>query len=102
MKTRSLRPAEVDPTPFPKCLTWPMPAAGVSVDEWQAGRCAGCGVVARLLLDHDHGTGLVRGYLCSRCNRMTEAPTPRWTRWREGWNPATLLGVVERYHGWGA
>ena len=36
--------------------------------EWQAGRCAICGDHCRLVEDHDHTTGMTRGYLCSSCN----------------------------------
>ncbi|WP_436960832.1 endonuclease domain-containing protein [Streptomyces sp. SudanB182_2057] len=36
---------------------------------WQADRCAVCGRTGhRLVLDHDHATGLVRGWLCVSCN----------------------------------
>jgi Recombination endonuclease VII len=34
----------------------------------QQGRCAVCGVQARLVADHDHMTGLLRGLLCQPCN----------------------------------
>lgn len=37
--------------------------------EKQGHSCAICGELAeRLVLDHDHSTGQVRGYLCNRCN----------------------------------
>lgn len=94
---------ELDHAPYPKCMTWPLPVPGMGVEEWQAGRCAGCGLAGlRLLLDHDHVTGLTRGYLCSRCNHLTETDRPRWVRWRAGWNPATLLGIRDEYVGWGS
>lgn len=35
---------------------------------WHAGRCAVCGSGPSLVLDHDHGTGYVRGLLCVACN----------------------------------
>ena len=34
------------------------------------GNCACCGEpCARPHLDHDHGTGVIRGFICPRCNR---------------------------------
>jgi hypothetical protein len=52
---------------------------GISADEAdailaaQGGGCAICGRVperlASLHLDHDHGTGAIRGFLCIDCNQ---------------------------------
>lgn len=37
--------------------------------ESKSGDCEICGThQANLVLDHDHGTGLVRGWLCNNCN----------------------------------
>jgi len=54
---------------------------GLTIEDYrrmsteQEGRCAICRTdvpgqnAARLILDHDHKTGVVRGLLCSSCNR---------------------------------
>lgn len=36
--------------------------------ELQDERCGICGYRGRLVVDHDHGSGMVRGLLCSGCN----------------------------------
>jgi hypothetical protein len=50
---------------------------GISSEEWQTfydlqlGRCAICQVPlseVRVMVDHQHGTGRVRGLLCNYCN----------------------------------
>jgi len=84
--------------------TWPAPTVGVDMQSWQDGRCAGCGVRPdilrrqRLVLDHDHGTGLTRGHLCVRCNRMEScSDAPQWVEWRAGRNPGQVYGWGEPY-----
>jgi len=91
----------------PACWGWDLPGAelvaqlGRSSDllhAWQQGRCAACGMDAGYLVeDHDHDTGLVRGYLCRRCNiREGLGGGPIMAGYR-GRHPARMLGVVEQY-----
>lgn len=93
----------------PACWEWPISdgvraAAAAATDftgdsvlaEWQAGRCAVCADTLEVL-DHDHQTGSIRGWLCRSCNNR------EW-RWRTGVfqeyrerSPAVILGIVARY-----
>ena len=47
---------------------------GITIDDFdkrvvtQDGRCAICGAIADLVIDHDHKTGDIRGLLCLPCN----------------------------------
>lgn len=48
----------------------------------RGGMCDICGKDAKLCVDHDHKTGVVRGLLCIDCNtalEVLERPT-EWTR----------------------
>jgi hypothetical protein len=63
--------------------------------EWQDERCAICGAESQLYLDHDHDTGLVRGWLCHVCNTREEYGG-RWERYRNR-APAQILGLEIRY-----
>nr|WP_237555416.1 endonuclease domain-containing protein [Streptomyces sp. SID4948] len=73
---------------------------------WQQDRCAICATPGRrggqqgtLVLDHDHETGLSRGYLCHRCNKRESHSTPvdgRYPNYRR-LPPAVLLGLSFRY-----
>lgn len=64
---------------------------------WQDDRCAICGARGRLVVDHDHDIGLVRGLLCSGCN-TTEGMSfrPIFVRYREH-HPAMTLNIRETY-----
>lgn len=107
----------------PACHSWPVTAddrravvdlpklPGNELDEasaahgllhdWQQGRCAVCGGRGGrsedLVLDHDHTTALVRGWLCRSCN-VAEPRSDRgdFVKYRDR-PPAVLLGVAARY-----
>ena len=50
--------------------------------------CGGSATIAgRMVMDHDHATGLNRGWLCRSCNSVEpHAETPWWVAWRAGQN----------------
>jgi hypothetical protein len=106
----------------PACWSWPVAAdlaeqtetahaaywhrldaddrAELLVAEWQADRCAICERRGRLVTDHDHATGLVRGLLCHSCNvreGCDRTGSPLLARYRER-HPAAILGVRARYY----
>lgn len=71
------------------------------LDRWHAGRCAICGRPAggELVDDHDHQTGLVRGYLCRSCNTregLDQRPVGILGKYRE-MPPTTILQLTIRY-----
>jgi len=84
----------------PVCWSWPAPGAPLAendepaLHQWHAGQCAVCGDNdPRLVVDHDHTTGLVRGMLCPPCNRKEGARYGGiFNRYRER-PPASILGV---------
>ncbi|MEV8055160.1 endonuclease domain-containing protein [Streptomyces antimycoticus] len=66
---------------------------------WQQERCAICGRRLTLEVDHDHGTNLVRGFLCQGCNRTEgrhNVKVPRYREYRTK-NPASILGLEIPY-----
>jgi hypothetical protein len=77
---------------------------GYLIRRFQGGRCAVCGErpLCILVKDHDHRTGLVRGWLCRSCNR--QEPYPQYAGlfdlYRER-PPAVILGVRSYYEGSG-
>ena len=84
----------------PGCWAWPVPPPGevVTLDDlraWQFGRCALCGLLAELETDHDHDTGLVRGFLCASCNVLDGKPgrRPEVVRLYRDRPPAAITGA---------
>ncbi|MER6350697.1 endonuclease domain-containing protein [Streptomyces sp. NPDC001634] len=71
---------------------------------WHGRRCAVCGFHDRRLVDdHDHDTGLIRGLLCKSCNGREPHDDGLFRKYRER-PPALILGIHLRYydpwHGW--
>lgn len=91
---------------IPSCHVWRVPegdtpphlSATEALRKWQAGACAMCSASrGRLLVDHDHRSGLVRGLLCASCNTaegLQDAPSFVAYRRRP---PAVMLGIEEQY-----
>jgi hypothetical protein len=96
-------PAAASPAPAA------VPSAGqggalAAIRRWQAGRCAICGLrPARLVIDHHHVSGLVRGLLCASCNvaegRRTSYYAEPYASYRRR-PPAVIVGLTERYPHW--
>ena len=65
---------------------------------WQDGRCGLCGFRDRLVKDHCHDTGLVRGMLCGSCNTTDGVGNGHnLEQWRNGVTVAAELGIEEIY-----
>ncbi len=67
------------------------------------GRCAICGERdGRLVTDHDHETGWIRGFLCHTCNgNEARRRDGIYAKYRER-TPAMMCGVWREYDGeWG-
>lgn len=83
----------VPETPVPEHLT-----ATAALHRWQAGACAVCSATrGRLVVDHCHATGLVRGLLCSSCNTAEGVGDARVFAAYRGRPPAVMLGLEEQY-----
>lgn len=79
--------------------SWPTPSLGDDLEEFHNWRCAWCGYDKdRLVRDHCHMTGLIRGLLCSGCNTQEGmSSTGIWDGWRAGDNPAWAVRHFEIY-----
>jgi hypothetical protein len=84
----------------PAWKSWPI-EPGADVTLWHGSTCAMCGKEGRTVIDHCHLTGLVRGNLCTSCNKA-EATSDRdwWLAWRAWDNPARALNSAVLYE-WG-
>lgn len=60
--------------------------------EWHDDRCAVCGGRGERVIDHDHDTGLIRGFLCRSCNGLEPHDNGLFRRYREK-SPAQILGI---------
>lgn len=90
----------------PSCHVWQVPSGEIpphldatgALRRWQAGACAMCSASrGRLLVDHCHQTGQIRGLLCSSCNTaegLGSSPSFAAYRLRP---PTVMLGMAEQY-----
>lgn len=96
----------------PACWEWPVdpdltkhvgkPAQAIcALRDWQAGRCAVCGLDkrSRMVEDHEHATGLTRGFLCWSCNQKEPLRGGLFDRYRER-PPTVMLGLRINYASW--
>ena len=91
---------------IPACHRWELPSAPVpdhltctaALRRWQAGSCAACSTTqGRLVVDHCHATGLIRGLLCSSCNTAEGVGAARVFAAYRNRPPAVMLGLEEQY-----
>lgn len=91
---------------IPSCHVWRVPKGAVpahlsaaqALRRWQAEACAMCSALPRrLLVDHCHDSGLIRGLLCTSCNTAEGMQSaPAFVAYRER-PPAAMLGIEEQY-----
>ena len=82
----------------PICWGWSVPRDWTTLYEWQGGRCATCGRRDDLVVDHDHITGLVRGYLCKGCNVREGTYKAGWAQHHGYRESDTLFGKYRELH----
>ncbi len=81
-------------------------APGALLELFHDRRCALCGLRRRLIVEHDHDSGLVRGLACGSCNALEGVSRVRKQKrlpvtglienyWSN--SPATILGLRIRY-----
>ncbi|WP_443050570.1 endonuclease domain-containing protein [Streptomyces sp. H27-D2] len=90
----------------PSCHAWEAPSgrvpphlsAAAALRLWQAGACAMCSAIrGRLLVDHCHRSGLIRGLLCTNCNTAEAfSDAPSFAAYRDR-PPAAMLQMAEQY-----
>jgi hypothetical protein len=88
----------------PQCWNWPIPPEtdddpSDQLADFHSGRCGICGSLRASKLDHDHRSGLVRGWLCRSCNLKeghADGPTDIFARWRAV-PSAAMPGVLIPY-----
>lgn len=93
------------PGDTPACWAWPASQCKDIFDlaEWHDGRCGVCNSYegVSLVLDHDHATNLVRGFLCYGCNlreghAVSRERYPVYVRWSRR-PSATLVNLEVPY-----
>lgn len=87
-------PADVDMEPYLRIIQSDILER---VRAWQLGRCAMCAAAKPLVEDHDHQTGLTRGWLCRSCNTLEgkrRGLVFSLYRWR---HPTSILGLTVPY-----
>jgi hypothetical protein len=93
-----------EPKVDPLCCNWSTPAMidddpSDQLADFHSGRCGICGSLRASKLDHDHRSGLVRGWLCRSCNLKeghADEPADVFARWRAV-PSAAMLGVLIPY-----
>jgi hypothetical protein len=96
----------LDQQGIPSCHAWQVPIGDIpahldataALRRWQDGACAMCSArPERLLVDHCHQSGLIRGLLCTSCNTAEGLQdAPAFIAYRER-PPALMLGIEEQY-----